>query len=119
MKRALCGINPDSKPKANGCEDCLKEGGWWLHLRRCAECGHIGCCDSSPGQHAAKHAAVTGHPIVASFEPLQTWFYDYQKQKIVKGKRLQPPRWHPEAQPVPGPEGKVPRDWESRLHDVA
>jgi hypothetical protein len=119
MKRALQGINTSSKPRANGCEECLNTGGWWLHLRRCAECGHIACCDSSPGQHAAKHAALMGHPIVASFEPLQNWFYDYRSKKVLKGPRLVGPRWRPETQPAPGPEGNVPANWESLLHDVA
>jgi hypothetical protein len=119
MKKILHGINPDSTPRGDGCEECLKTGSWWLHLRRCAECGYIGCCDSSPGQHAAKHAALMGHPIVASFEPLQNWFYDYGRKRVMKGPRLAAPRWHPETQPAPGPEGKVPPNWESLLHDVA
>jgi hypothetical protein len=119
MKRILQGINPDSKPTGNGCEDCLKSGGWWLHLRRCAECGYIGCCDSSPNQHAAKHAAQMGHPVVASFEPLQNWFYDYSRKKVLRGPRLVGPRWRPETQSAPGPEGRVPRNWESLLHDIA
>jgi len=62
------GINPSAKPSGTGCVECLATGGWWLHLRRCAECGHIGCCDNSPSQHASKHNAATGHPIVTSFE---------------------------------------------------
>jgi Zn-finger in ubiquitin-hydrolases and other protein len=111
------GINPHSKPTGTGCAECLATGGWWLHLRRCAECGHIGCCDSSPGQHE-RHAFLTGHPIVASFEPLQHWFYDYGRGRIVKGIRLAAPRSRPESQPAPGPEGKVPEDWESLLHDL-
>jgi hypothetical protein len=112
------GINPNSAPRGTGCEECLATGGWWLHLRRCAECGYVGCCDSSPGQHAEKHAFLSGHPIVASFEPFQHWFYDYRKGKIVKGRRLAPPRSRPASQPAPGPEGKVPLDWESLLHDL-
>ena len=61
MKKAARGINPASKPSGDGCVECLESPrGWWLHLRRCAECGHIGCCDSSPSQHASKHAAATG-----------------------------------------------------------
>ncbi len=51
-------------------------------LRRCAECGHIGCCDSSPSQHASKHYAATGHPIITSFEPGEHWFYDYRTSKF-------------------------------------
>jgi hypothetical protein len=116
--KSVTGINPNSKPTATGCQECLATGGWWLHLRRCAECGYIGCCDSSPGQHAEKHAFLTGHPIVASFEPLQSWFYDYSKGRVVRGMRLLPPRSHPADQPVPGPEGRVPADWESLLHDI-
>jgi hypothetical protein len=110
------GIKPDVPPSGEGCVECLAAGGWWLHLRRCAECGHVGCCDSSPSQHASKHFHATGHPIMASFEPGETWFYDYRTQKMIPAQRLAAPRWHPEDQPAPGPAGKVPRDWESRLH---
>jgi hypothetical protein len=117
LMKKIEGINPHVKPRATGCEGCLLTGGWWLHLRRCAECGYIACCDSSPGQHAEKHAFLTGHPIVASFEPLQNWFFDYRTGTIVRGMRLAPPRSRPESQPSPGPEGKVPQDWESLLHD--
>jgi Zn-finger in ubiquitin-hydrolases and other protein len=116
--KTIEGINPNSKPTGTGCAECLATGGWWLHLRRCAECGHIGCCDSSPGQHAEKHAFLMGHPIVASFEPLQNWFFDYRTGKIVKGMKLAAPRWHPENQPAPGPSGRVPQEWESLLHDL-
>jgi hypothetical protein len=116
MKR-IEGINPESTPNATGCEECLAAGGWWLHLRRCAECGHIGCCDSSPGQHAETHALLTGHTIVASFEPLQNWFFDYRTGRIVKGMKLALPRSRPQNQPSPGPEGRVPLNWEALLHD--
>jgi Zn-finger in ubiquitin-hydrolases and other protein len=119
MKKPYRGINPEAKPTGFCCEECLKTGGWWLHLRRCAECGHVGCCDSSPGQHAARHAAEAGHPVVASFEPLQPWFYDYETRRVFRSIRLASPRSHPRDQPVPGPEGKVPENWESLLHDVA
>ncbi len=57
----------------DGCEDCLREGGVWLHLRICLECGHVGCCDDSPGRHASRHAADSGHPIIRSLEPGETW----------------------------------------------
>ena len=63
MRSEIEGINPSAKPSSIGCVECLATGGWWLHLRRCAECGHIGCCDNSPSQHASKHNAATGHPI--------------------------------------------------------
>jgi uncharacterized UBP type Zn finger protein len=57
----------------DGCEDCLRAGGVWLHLRICLECGHVGCCDDSPGQHASAHAASTRHPLIRSLEPGETW----------------------------------------------
>jgi hypothetical protein len=117
MVKNLRGINPASKPSGNGCVECLASpNGWWLHLRRCAECGHIGCCDSSPSQHASKHAAATGHTIIASFEPGEDWFYDYQKQAMIPGGKLLPPHAHPASQPAPGPAGKVPANWESLLN---
>ena len=58
-----------------GCEECLKIGGRWLHLRMCMICGKIGCCDSSPNKHASKHAREDGHPIVRSAEPGEDWSY--------------------------------------------
>ncbi|MFZ0298193.1 MAG: UBP-type zinc finger domain-containing protein [Candidatus Sulfotelmatobacter sp.] len=117
VKKALRGINPASKPSGDGCVECLASPkGWWFHLRRCAECGHIGCCDSSPSQHASKHAAATGHPIIASFEPGEDWFYDYETQAMIKGAELLPPHSHPKSQPAPGPAGRVPANWESLLH---
>jgi Zn-finger in ubiquitin-hydrolases and other protein len=108
MKKDRRGINTASKPSGSGCVECLASPkGWWLHLRRCAECGHIGCCDSSPSQHASKHAAATGHPIIMSFEPGEDWFFDYEKQRMVNGVELLPPHSHPEDQPAPGPSGRV------------
>jgi hypothetical protein len=111
------GINPTLKPSGDGCVECLASAGWWLHLRRCAQCGHIGCCDSSPNQHATKHAKETGHPVIASFEPGEDWFYDYEKEDMVAGAVLAPPHAHPLSQPVPGPQGRVPSDWQSLLHE--
>ena len=116
MKNNRRGINPASRPSGDGCAECLASNGWWFHLRRCAECGHIGCCDSSPSQHASRHAAATGHPVIASFEPSEDWFFDYEKQEMIKGAELLAPHSHPRNQPVPGPAGRVPADWESLLH---
>ncbi|HEY6333589.1 MAG TPA: UBP-type zinc finger domain-containing protein [Blastocatellia bacterium] len=109
-------INPQAKPSGDGCVECLAEAGWWFHLRRCAECGHIGCCDSSPSQHASAHAADTGHSIIASFEPGEDWFYDYKQDRMIQGVELAPPHAHPLSQPAPGPKGRVPSDWESQLN---
>lgn len=64
-------------PKSEGCEDCLKIGASWVHLRLCLQCGHVGCCDSSPNRHATKHFHTTTHPIVASFEPGERWAWCY------------------------------------------
>ena len=65
----------DVTPSADGCEDCLKIGSTWVHLRLCMICGHVGCCDNSPNRHASKHFAATGHPIIRSFEPGEEWGY--------------------------------------------
>ena len=64
-------------PSADGCEDCLKIGGRWVHLRVCESCGHVGCCDNSPNRHATKHYNATQHPIVKSVEPGEEWGYCY------------------------------------------
>jgi Zn-finger in ubiquitin-hydrolases and other protein len=116
-QRQIRGINPAAKPSGDGCVECLASGGWWLHLRRCAQCGHIGCCDTSPSQHASKHAAETGHSVIMSFEPGEDWFYDYDRRDTIEGAQLAPPHSHPQAQPVPGPAGRVPRNWQTLLND--
>ena len=64
-------------PSADGCEDCLRIGSRWLHLRLCMECGHVGCCDSSPNRHATKHFHATNHPIIKSFQPGEEWGWCY------------------------------------------
>ena len=64
-------------PSAQGCEDCLKIGARWMHLRLCLTCGHVGCCDSSPNRHASKHAREVSHPLVQSFEPGEDWLWCY------------------------------------------
>jgi hypothetical protein len=64
-------------PSGNGCQECLKAGGHWLHLRRCTTCGHIGCCDASPGRHATAHFGRTRHPLIQSFEPGEDWYWCY------------------------------------------
>lgn len=109
-------IDPLVSPSGTGCVECLQSSGWWFHLRRCTQCGHIGCCDSSPSQHASKHAASSHHPIIASFEPGEEWFWNYVTDEYVEdGPELATPRHHPLDQPTPGPAGRVPRDWERQL----
>ena len=65
------------RPHSKGCEECLKVGDSWVHLRLCESCGHVGCCDSSKNKHATKHAHATGHPIVKSLERGEDWLYCY------------------------------------------
>lgn len=108
-------IDPTVPPSGPGCEECTASAGWWFHLRRCAACGHVGCCDSSPSQHASAHAASTRHRLVQSYEPGEEWFWDYQAQRYGAGIELAPPHHHPKDQPVPGPRGRVPEGWERQL----
>jgi hypothetical protein len=89
-------------PSAKGCEDCLRIGARWVHLRLCLTCGHVGCCDSSPNRHASAHARLSGHPIVRSFEPGEDWAWCYVDEVVIKpvpvagisrgGRRSRPPR---------------------------
>lgn len=68
----------DVSPRTpNGCEECLKMGSEWVHLRLCLSCGHVGCCDDSPNKHATKHYHKTQHPIIRSFEPGEDWAWCY------------------------------------------
>ncbi|WP_198925512.1 ubiquitin carboxyl-terminal hydrolase 14 [Dictyobacter vulcani] len=67
-------------PSAPGCEECLKSGSRWVHLRICLTCGHVGCCDSSPNKHATKHFHSTNHPIMASFEKGEDWGWCFVDQ---------------------------------------
>jgi len=62
-------------PSAAGCEDCLRTGDWWVHLRLCQTCGHVGCCDESPNRHATAHFGATEHPVIRSFEPGESWLW--------------------------------------------
>jgi hypothetical protein len=60
-----------------GCEDCLRTGEKWLHLRICVTCGHVGCCDDSPNRHATAHTRASSHPIIRSLEPGEEWCWCY------------------------------------------
>jgi len=108
-------IDPTILPSGPGCVDCEEAGSWWLHLRRCAACGHVGCCDDSLNRHATAHAAESDHPVIQSFEPGEDWFWSYPLNGFVNGPRLADPQSHPEGQSVPGPAARVPRDWEDIL----
>jgi uncharacterized UBP type Zn finger protein len=67
-----------------GCEECLAADGWWVHLRLCMTCGHVGCCDSSPSKHATKHFHQSHHPVVRSFEPGEDWGYCYVDDAFIE-----------------------------------
>jgi uncharacterized UBP type Zn finger protein len=71
----------DVAPSANGCEDCLRIGASWVHLRICMSCGHVGCCDSSEHKHATAHWHGTEHPLVRSFEPGEDWWWCYADER--------------------------------------
>ena len=64
------------------CEDCIKTGDTWVHLRMCLTCGHVGCCDSSPNKHASKHANQSDHPLIRSIEPGERWVWCYVDQRV-------------------------------------
>jgi len=66
-----------------GCEECLRTGATWVHLRQCRSCGHIRCCDSSPSRHASDHVEQTGHPIVTSAQPGEDWSYCYPDELMM------------------------------------
>jgi uncharacterized UBP type Zn finger protein len=66
-----------------GCAECLELGMRWVHLRRCLTCGHIGCCDSSPGKHATGHYRAIGHPIIQSYQPGEDWRWCFVDQTLV------------------------------------
>ena len=70
-------------PSVEGCEECLATGGKWCHLRICLTCGHVGCCDSSPGRHATAHAESTSHPIMRSIQPGEDWSWCFVDQVAI------------------------------------
>lgn len=74
----------DVSPSAAGCEDCLKTGDKWVHLRLCLTCGHVGCCDSSKNQHATKHYQASRHPIVRSIERGENRMWCYVDEVVVE-----------------------------------
>ncbi len=67
----------DVEPGSKGCEECLRIGDTWVHLRICLTCGHIGCCDQSKNKHATKHFVEAGHPVIQSYQPGEDWKYCY------------------------------------------
>ena len=74
----------DVKPHTRGCEECLKMGDSWVHLRLCLSCGHVGCCDSSKNKHATKHFHATKHPIMRSLEPGEDWAWCFVDEVVME-----------------------------------
>jgi hypothetical protein len=70
-------------PSARGCEECLKSGSVWVHLRICRTCGHVGCCDDSPNRHASKHYQATHHPIIEGYDPPECWGWCFVDEMFV------------------------------------
>jgi len=70
-------------PGSLGCEECLRIGQAWVHLRLCRTCGHVGCCDDSPGRHATAHFAASGHPIIEGYDPPEGWGWCYVDRSFV------------------------------------
>jgi len=73
----LTAITTVKQPQRRLCDECVKIGAQWVHLRTCQECGATLCCDNSPNRHATKHARASGHPVIASAEPGERWLYCY------------------------------------------
>jgi hypothetical protein len=70
-------------PSARGCEECLKTGSEWVHLRICRTCGHVGCCDQSPNRHATHHYRATRHPIIEGYDPPEGWGWCYEDEIFI------------------------------------
>jgi len=71
-------------PSGPGCAECLATSGWWVHVRLCLTCGHVGCCDQSPSRHARRHAHAAKHPVVRSYEPDEAWAYCFPDDMAVE-----------------------------------
>jgi hypothetical protein len=80
----IAAITTVKQPKRRVCEECVKTGSRWVHLRTCQECGNTNCCDDSPNRHATKHAHATSHPVIASAEPGERWLYCYPDEAFVE-----------------------------------
>jgi len=80
----IAAVNDIKKPKKQECEECVRIGARWVHLRTCQKCGATLCCDSSPNRHASKHARAASHPVVASAEPGERWLYCFPDDAFVE-----------------------------------
>ncbi len=86
----------DVTPSSTGCEDCLRMGGQWVHLRLCMSCGHVGCCDNSPHRHATAHwNERQDHPLIRSYEPGEDWWWCYADELFFELEGAPPSPSHP------------------------
>jgi len=79
----LSSVQDVKKPQRYVCDECVKVGGKWVHLRTCQTCGLTLCCDNSPARHARAHAGSSGHPVIASAEPGERWLYCFTDDVMV------------------------------------
>jgi len=80
----LAQVNDVTAADERACEDCLREGSRWVHLRLCRTCGHVGCCDNSPRQHASTHFRTTGHPVMRTTEPGENWTWCFECERTYR-----------------------------------
>jgi uncharacterized UBP type Zn finger protein len=83
LKKAATPRTAPLTPSSHGCQECLATGGSWVHLRLCMSCGHVGCCDNSPGRHATGHFHTTRHPVAKSFEPGEDWAWCFLDEEMI------------------------------------
>ena len=109
-------VDPAVPPSGTGCAECDADGGWWVHLRRCATCRSTPRGRTSPAQHATAHFQETGHRLMRSFEPGEDWYWDYETSQVLEGPHLAAPLSRPPDQGSPAPADRVPSDWTSLIH---
>ncbi|MEO8359854.1 MAG: UBP-type zinc finger domain-containing protein [Vicinamibacteria bacterium] len=80
----IANIERVTRSRKHVCEDCVKVGSLWVHLRVCQECGGTRCCDESPNRHARRHAKASGHPVIASAEPGESWLYCFPDDVLME-----------------------------------
>ena len=96
LDRVATGRTEPVTPSSRGCKECLESRGRWVHLRLCLECGHVGCCDSSPNRHATKHFHATKHPVIKSYEPREDWAWCYVDEEPLRAIEALPGETPPE-----------------------
>ncbi|MGW6745280.1 UBP-type zinc finger domain-containing protein [Streptomyces sp. NPDC055025] len=88
----LADVEPVDPDSADSCAECVALGDTWVHLRECQSCGHIACCDSSKNKHATAHHKATGHPLIRSYEPGESWWWCYEDEVVFEVEGAPPVR---------------------------